>query len=45
MIRHIIISHDTKNEPTLKDIDKKEKDIQNKFLHSKNMNQTYRKIK
>jgi hypothetical protein len=44
MIRHIVISHDLKNQPTLKEKEKKENEIENKFLHTKEMNQLYRKI-
>jgi len=45
MIRHISISHDTRNDPTLKEQEKKEQAIEDKYLHSGNMNKTYRKIK
>ena len=44
MIRHIIISNDTKNEPTIKELEDKEKKITNKYLHSSKMNKLYRKI-
>lgn len=44
MIRHIVISHDTKGDKTIKELEEKEKKIENKFLHSGKMNKTYRKI-
>lgn len=44
MIRHISISHDTKNDPTIKEQEEKEKKIEDKYLHSGNMNKQYRKI-
>ena len=44
LIRHIVISKLTENEPTIEEEEKKEKDIENKFLHSKEMNKLYRKI-
>ena len=45
MIRHISISNDTKNDPTIKEQEEKEKKIENKYLHSGAINKTYRKIK
>ena len=44
LIRHIVISKLTENEPTIEEEEKKEKAIENKFLHSKEMNKLYRKI-
>lgn len=44
MIRHIIISHELKDTPTLKQKEAKDEKIQNKYLHSAGMNQLYRKI-
>ena len=44
MIRHIVISHMLKNQPTIKEQEQKEKEIEDKFLHSKSMNGLYRKI-
>jgi PHD/YefM family antitoxin component YafN of YafNO toxin-antitoxin module len=44
MIRHIIISHDLKNQPTLKEKEEKDKEVEEKFLHTKGMNQLYRKV-
>lgn len=45
MIRHISITHDTKNDPTIKEIEEKDKKIENKYLHSSIINKQYRKIK
>lgn len=44
LIRHIIISKLTENEPTILQEEQKEKEIENKFLHSGNINKLYRKI-
>lgn len=44
MLRHIIISHMHETQPTLKEEENKNKSIENKFLHSVNMNQLYRKV-
>lgn len=44
MIRHIVISHLLKNEPTIKEKEEKEKAIENTFLHSQKLNDLYRKI-
>jgi hypothetical protein len=44
MLRHIIISYYTKNDPTLKEIEKKNNDIEDKFMHSAGVNKLYRKI-
>ena len=45
MIRHIVISHDLKDEPTLKEQEEKQQKIEDKYLHSVNMNNKYRKVK
>jgi len=45
LLRHIQISEYRENDPTLKEIDEKNKEIENKFLHSSDMNNEYRKIK
>jgi hypothetical protein len=45
MLRHIIITHDKKNDPTIKELEKKKKEIEKKYLHSGDMNNLYRKIK
>lgn len=44
LIRHIVISKVTEGEPTLKEEEEKQKKIENKFLHSSNMNKLYRKV-
>jgi hypothetical protein len=44
MIRHIVISHLLKDEPTIKEQDKEKENIENTFLHTKEMNQLYRKV-
>jgi len=44
MIRHILISHDTKNDLTIKEQEEKNKKIEDKYLHSGDMNKTYRKL-
>lgn len=44
LIRHIIISELSKNEPTIKEEEENNEKIENKFFHSKNMNKLYRKI-
>jgi len=44
LLRHIAISEYRKNDPTLKEIDEKNAEIENKFLHSSSMNQEYRKV-
>jgi hypothetical protein len=44
LIRHIIISHLTKNEPTILEKEKKEKAIETKFQHSGLEHEKYRKI-
>ena len=45
MLRHIVISYDKKNDPTLQELEKKKKEIEKKYLHSSEMNNLYRKIK
>lgn len=44
MIRHIIISKVNENQPTILEEEKKEQEVENKFLHSGTMNKLYRKI-
>ena len=44
LIRHIIISHLTKDEPTIKQKQEKKENIKVKFQHSEKTNDTYRKI-
>lgn len=44
MIRHIVISYMMKDEKTIKQKDEEAKAIENKFFHSKNINELYRKI-
>ena len=44
MMRHIIISHNLKNEPTIKEQTEKKKQTEDKYLHSEKMNQLYRKV-
>jgi hypothetical protein len=44
LLRHIQISHDRQNDPTLKEIDEANKKVENKYLHSADMNQEYRKV-
>ena len=44
MIRHITISEMNKDKPTLKEVQEENKKIEEKFLHSKKMNDMYRKV-
>ena len=44
LLRHIVISHLRASDPTIKEQEKKEKSIENRFLHSGSMNDKYRKI-
>lgn len=44
MIRHITISHLLKDKQTLKEQEKENKEIEDKFLHSKGINDLYRKV-
>jgi len=44
MIRHITISELNKDKPTLKEIQEENKVVEDKFLHSKKMNDMYRKV-
>tara|TARA_R110000803_G_scaffold31111_1_gene69710 strand:+ start:387 stop:1403 length:1017 start_codon:yes stop_codon:yes gene_type:complete len=44
MLRHIVISHMLKGTKTLSEQDKEAKDIENKFFHSKAVNDLYRKV-
>lgn len=45
MLRHIMISHDLRNTPTIKENEQKSVDVMNKYQHSTGMNQLYRKIR
>ena len=44
MIRHIIISHELEGQRTIAEEDARAKKIQNTFLHSKEVNDLYRKV-
>ena len=44
MLRHIIISHDMKDKPTIEEKKEQANNIENKYLHSKSMNELYRKV-
>jgi len=44
LLRHIQITHDRENDPTLKEIDEANKKVEDKYLHSSSMNQEYRKV-
>lgn len=44
MLRHIIISDDLKDEPTIHEKDKKREETEHKFLHSGPINELYRKV-
>ena len=44
LLRHIVISNMRANDPTIKEQERKEKEIQEKFMHSSGMNDRYRKI-
>lgn len=44
LIRHIVISKITEGTPTIKEEEEKQKEIENKFLHSGEMNKLYRKV-
>jgi len=44
LLRHIVISHFRKNDPTIKEMEEKQKEIEDKFMHSASMNDQYRKI-
>jgi hypothetical protein len=43
LLRHIIISHEKENDPTLKEIEEKKKKIEDKYLHSDSLNILYAK--
>lgn len=45
LLRHIQISEEKKNDPTIKEIEQKNKDIENRYQHASSMNNEYRKIK
>ena len=44
MLRHIIISYENRNLPTIKEKENEIKNIEDKFLHSQAINDLYRKI-
>ena len=44
MIRHIVISNMLKDEPTIAEKDNNKKQIEDTFLHTKEMNDLYRKV-
>jgi ribosomal protein S17E len=44
LLRHIIISHFRKNDPTIKEMEEKNREIEDRFMHSASMNDQYRKI-
>lgn len=44
LLRHIVISHMRENDPTIQEQERKEKEIEDKFMHSGSMNDRYRKI-
>jgi hypothetical protein len=43
LLRHIIISHEKENDPSLKEIEAKKKKIEDKYLHSDGLNNLYAK--
>ena len=44
LLRHIVISHFRASDPTIKEQEKKQQEIENRFMHSGEMNDRYRKI-
>jgi hypothetical protein len=44
MMRHIIISHSLRHQPTLEEVEAKRREIENRFFHSPGINQLYRKV-
>lgn len=44
MIRHIVISHLLKGKETIKEKEAREKEIEDKFMHSSTLNNLYRKV-
>jgi hypothetical protein len=44
MLRHIQISNDRENEPTIKELEAKKDKLENKYMHSSGMNSLYRKV-
>ena len=44
MMRHIIISHALRHQPTLEEVEAKRREIENRFFHSPGINQLYRKV-
>ncbi len=43
LLRHIIISHEHKNKPSIKEVEEAEKKTEDKYLHSSEMNMKYAK--
>lgn len=44
LLRHIVISHFRASDPTIKEQERKEKEIEDRFMHSGGMNDRYRKV-
>jgi len=44
MLRHIIISHERRNDPTIQEQIAKERKTENRFLHNVAQNDNYRKV-
>lgn len=44
LLRHIVISHMRANDPTIKEQERKEQEIEDRFMHSGSMNDRYRKV-
>ena len=44
MIRHIVISHQLKDTPTIKEAEQKKNKIEETFQHSESMHKLYRKV-
>lgn len=44
LIRHIVISHFSEDMPTIEELEKRAKAIEDKYLHSASMNAKYRKL-
>tara|TARA_R110002167_G_scaffold5026_2_gene23454 strand:- start:360 stop:1358 length:999 start_codon:yes stop_codon:yes gene_type:complete len=44
MLRHISISEKLKDQPTIKEKEEESKEIEDTFMHSKSMNERYRKV-
>ncbi len=43
LLRHIIISNEQENDPSIKEMQEKQKEIEDKYLHSKGLNNLYAK--